>query len=108
MVLLLFLERHPPRSTLFPYTTLFRSHPEVEVDRTVEVRVGGEDQSIQRGVGLGRVVGVEGDRGAVVEAVGVGDRKSARVRSSQVEVLYEEDRQQSWRFDVGDREGGAV
>src|SRR2546421_8230892 len=23
--------RRPPRSTLFPYTTLFRSHPQVEV-----------------------------------------------------------------------------
>src|SRR3712207_9343194 len=25
--------RRPPRSTLFPYTTLFRSYPDAEVDR---------------------------------------------------------------------------
>src|SRR3712207_7926558 len=32
--------RRPPRSTLFPYTTLFRSEPEAERDRSA--RVSGE------------------------------------------------------------------
>src|SRR2546422_10915479 len=27
--------RRPPRSTLFPYTTLFRSLPDVEIDSTI-------------------------------------------------------------------------
>src|SRR2546422_1698438 len=31
--------RRPPRSTLFPYTTLFRSHPR-EVDLTIRERDG--------------------------------------------------------------------
>src|SRR2546430_13524533 len=36
--------RRPPRSTLFPYTTLFRSHPEV-----VAVVSGGDDRNDARG-----------------------------------------------------------
>src|SRR3712207_8753559 len=42
--------RRPPRSTLFPYTTLFRSHEHVHQDeragecRRVRQRRGGEDE----------------------------------------------------------------
>src|SRR3712207_7781970 len=33
--------RRPPRSTLFPYTTLFRSDPELEVERPQrQIRLG--------------------------------------------------------------------
>src|SRR5437660_7350013 len=62
--------RRPPRSTLFPYTTLFRStvkSPDVEVD-VVEVEVVDVE-----------VVEVE------VEAE---DRKSTRLNSSHVAISY--------------------
>src|SRR2546429_8421114 len=33
--------RRPPRSTLFPYTTLFRSRVDTEVDRRLDAQGGG-------------------------------------------------------------------
>src|SRR5438874_7373898 len=74
--------RHPPRSTLFPYTTLFRSVAHEcgalggVVDRTDLVRVDGVDRGLRahhRDLG-----GREGD----------GDRKSTRLNSSHVEISY--------------------
>src|SRR2546427_13144983 len=41
--------RRPPRSTLFPYTTLFRSHPAVRRENGVTLPVFGRVP--QRGVG---------------------------------------------------------
>src|SRR2546430_13416781 len=32
--------RRPPRSTLFPYTTLFRSEQIVDVERVIQQRIG--------------------------------------------------------------------
>src|SRR3712207_7370413 len=82
--------RRPPRSTLFPYTTLFRSGVALE----------GED-----GVGEGRAVGHgrHVDVLAVDEGLGVGlvgaddrglahgkelDRKSTRLNSSHANISY--------------------
>src|SRR2546428_11030404 len=48
--------RRPPRSTLFPYTTLFRSQR------------AHEDEAVDRGVGLG--YGVRARRGAEGDAAG--------------------------------------
>src|SRR3712207_7592700 len=79
--------RRPPRSTLFPYTTLFRS-----------VDVAGLEQSVE---GLGRLLlavatvevrrradpvalgEVEGDRPAQHQ-----DRKSTRLNSSHANISY--------------------
>src|SRR2546421_13022452 len=58
--------RRPPRSTLFPYTTLFRSHLGVEAGR------------------LGRV---HTQRDAQL-AGGGGDRKSTRLNSSHDQISY--------------------
>src|SRR3712207_8044465 len=77
--------RRPPRSTLFPYTTLFRSlagHATVE-GGTVRMRglVGRPD---------GTKV-VEGERSGPVEtalAVGEADRKSTRLNSSHANISY--------------------
>src|SRR3712207_7556361 len=85
--------RRPPRSTLFPYTTLFRSD-EAPI-------VGVHDLGAQLGVGivlLGRVAGNGGGRrthvfeaGCGVEAEagdeGLGDRKSTRLNSSHRQYL---------------------
>src|SRR5256885_13183524 len=40
--------RRPPRSTLFPYTTLFRSHDQRQQDRSEHDAVPGEDREAVR------------------------------------------------------------
>src|SRR5256885_13311872 len=68
--------RRPPRSTLFPYTTLFRS---------LERRRGAERGTDPRGqaLGLGRVRAPHGDDGEPAE-----DRKSTRLNSSHLVISY--------------------
>src|SRR3712207_8469328 len=76
--------RRPPRSTLFPYTTLFRSlliegeHPQVR-----GAERGGGDRVGIGGVGLAGVAGVEDPhpRGEL-------DRKSTRLNSSHANISY--------------------
>src|SRR5207249_11646748 len=64
----------PPRSTLFPYTTLFRSHPEgVRRDPRAGQRGSGQPQ--------GRRVVRRHGRSA-------SDRKSTRLNSSHVSISY--------------------
>src|SRR2546422_7840023 len=70
--------RRPPRSTLFPYTTLFRSRlvPTVEFDRVTFAYPGGRHPAHE---GLSFTVGA-GER--------VGDRKSTRLNSSHGYISY--------------------
>src|SRR5258707_9724293 len=63
--------RRPPRSTLFPYTTLFRSHQSPLGNRTVRAAQFAEDE------GQGQAVG-RGHR----------DRKSTRLNSSHANISY--------------------
>src|SRR2546427_5084350 len=62
--------RRPPRSTLFPYTTLFRSPDE----RACQ---GGDRDARARGAGA-----------AAGEARKEGDRKSTRLNSSHSQISY--------------------
>src|SRR5689334_24129579 len=75
--------RRPPRSTLFPYTTLFRS---VGLGLAL---VGVGDTVVELDVGAGAVAGLA-ELGAIVEAVvvAVGDRKSTRLNSSHSSISY--------------------
>src|SRR5690242_21125915 len=77
--------QRPPRSTLFPYTTLFRSH-----DVRARVEAGrAARRAPRRGAGeLGGVVGVhlrELHRGGVPLRQ---DRKSTRLNSSHMSISY--------------------
>src|SRR5258708_32027763 len=73
--------RRPPRSTLFPYTTLFRSH---HGGHAVPRRAGGERIPGELGV----VVGVWVDEaGRDHQAIGL-DRKSTRLNSSHQIISY--------------------
>src|SRR2546426_1614431 len=78
--------RRPPRSTLFPYTTLFRSHrAPLELEQNVA--------RLEAGLGGGavrhyfvdehalRVLGAE-------RASQLGDRKSTRLNSSHLVISY--------------------
>src|SRR3712207_8172601 len=75
--------RHPPRSTLFPYTTLFRSlraHPQLDAAkdliRAAFAREGGG--AVPAGADLDGVHVVERPR----------DRKSTRLNSSHANISY--------------------
>src|SRR3712207_8384111 len=71
--------RRPPRSTLFPYTTLFRSRDELDL------RVlGGELDDVARPADAGGDVAL-GQLGGVVVA-GEADRKSTRLNSSHANI----------------------
>src|SRR5256885_5128466 len=81
--------RRPPRSTLFPYTTLFRSvvrggqpeplaDPRLDADPAAAAEVAGRDRA-------GRVVVERGVAGP--PAVDL-DRKSTRLNSSHLVISY--------------------
>src|SRR5260221_10343636 len=76
--------RRPPRSTLFPYTTLFRSHRQRAVARILadgEARIG----DVRHAVGADRD---PVDRAVVKEVRDVEDRKSTRLNSSHTVISY--------------------
>src|SRR3712207_7942557 len=80
--------RRPPRSTLFPYTTLFRSDQRGEADRA---RRGGDagDQRVGPEAGRGgavHLVAELGVRGRRLRAAV--DRKSTRLNSSHANISY--------------------
>src|SRR3712207_7380511 len=78
--------RRPPRSTLFPYTTLFRSGPREVLHRQHEdghLRVALPDLRGPRGVRLRE----RGGRGAH-DVPRHGDRKSTRLNSSHANISY--------------------
>src|SRR2546427_3178966 len=69
--------RRPPRSTLFPYTTLFRSRPAVPLKAAdvhgVVIYIGTFSKILFPGLRLGWIVG---------------DRKSTRLNSSHSQISY--------------------
>src|SRR5256885_7701551 len=78
--------RRPPRSTLFPYTTLFRSHPARQFHDLREVR---QHEVVRKRVTPGVP---EGDpaagRAAARELTYSQDRKSTRLNSSHLVISY--------------------
>src|SRR2546430_13158333 len=88
--------RRPPRSTLFPYTTLFRSR-EADLKRLPgvagNIKLGtldGFDQSggVAIGQQLAEALGLRiGDNMTILTAKGA-DRKSTRLNSSHSQISY--------------------
>src|SRR3712207_8645980 len=90
--------RRPPRSTLFPYTTLFRSLAE-EVDEAL-LRVGESPEEREAVGGLAaecaEPAGDVGEAGVAADPVdhpgndlvAVVDRKSTRLNSSHANISY--------------------
>src|SRR2546430_16825483 len=71
--------RRPPRSTLFPYTTLFRSLP----------GCGGPGSEVASSPPAVPAVGFEAPRFATEVALArPGDRKSTRLNSSHSQISY--------------------
>src|SRR3712207_8543102 len=81
--------RRPPRSTLFPYTTLFRS---IRADgRDLRVKVVGEGGNLgltQRGRIEFARAGGKLNTDAIDNSAGVEDRKSTRLNSSHANISY--------------------
>src|SRR5688572_31113269 len=75
--------RRPPRSTLFPYTTLFRSAGGLGGEAGELVGVQARVPRVSTVDGDGRV-GVE----PAVQPSLVGDRKSTRLNSSHSQISY--------------------
>src|SRR2546426_5717495 len=75
--------RRPPRSTLFPYTTLFRSRtdgPLARIDLR-DLQVGGEAQCLGE-------AGRAGATNVLLRDHLDGDRKSTRLNSSHLVISY--------------------
>src|SRR5437868_9018927 len=73
--------RPPPRSTLFPYTTLFRSLQKLQ-DRKLKVLMDGSDVSEEF---FHETFTQTGPQNVTVSA---GDRMSTRLNSSHVSISY--------------------
>src|SRR2546422_7347503 len=84
--------RRPPRSTLFPYTTLFRSQSLETIERRINA-LGLTEPTIQRRGGrndneiLVQLPG-EGDPTRAKAVIQAGDRKSTRLNSSHGYISY--------------------
>src|SRR3712207_7405066 len=86
--------RRPPRSTLFPYTTLFRSGADVDQHAAAAADPGEElvPGARQRGLALledhrACVAGGAGEVGGA-RSGSVSDRKSTRLNSSHANISY--------------------
>src|SRR3712207_8040314 len=93
--------RRPPRSTLFPYTTLFRSDGRHRVEAVEQLRSGIADGQLvlhyqpKLALATGEVEGVEAlvrwqhpTRGLLFPDAFIGDRKSTRLNSSHANISY--------------------
>src|SRR3712207_8085222 len=76
--------RRPPRSTLFPYTTLFRSpfKDNVKLRQAIHHAIERDAMAKAVGGGLGVPLPYEFVPGAI------GDRKSTRLNSSHANISY--------------------
>src|SRR2546430_6991307 len=80
--------RRPPRSTLFPYTTLFRSLPLYTTTRAfaknkIELHIEPQDLAT-----LDLLAAAQPDNGPLVIPTARQDRKSTRLNSSHSQISY--------------------
>src|SRR3712207_8407971 len=85
--------RRPPRSTLFPYTTLFRSRLLIADTYNHKIKVlDPKTRKVSTLVGTGDEGQADGARPEFYEPGGIsvarGDRKSTRLNSSHANISY--------------------
>src|SRR3712207_8045343 len=79
--------RRPPRSTLFPYTTLFRSCYSPPLSAMGEYLIDDDGYVRREHVTWDRPLGSKNGRGAAGAAL-ARDRKSTRLNSSHANISY--------------------
>src|SRR3712207_7121820 len=83
--------RRPPRSTLFPYTTLFRSNPSLKWEESIQTDLGLELGFLNNALTLTADYYYKKTSGMLM-AMNipdyVGDRKSTRLNSSHANISY--------------------
>src|SRR5690348_18093973 len=81
--------RRPPRSTLFPYTTLFRSlpGPNISIDNSLPVCPTGWESCFHATAGESST-SANANRFAALQQDEQGDRKSTRLNSSHPSISY--------------------
>src|SRR3712207_8188682 len=82
--------RRPPRSTLFPYTTLFRSHPH-RITASGRARARGSPLDGPAGRADRKARGDDREHGAEDRerpSEPIADRKSTRLNSSHANISY--------------------
>src|SRR5437899_10254485 len=91
------MSSRPPRSTLFPYTTLFRSNwplMQKAIDLIRQARAGGMDVTadiypyIRNGLGLGSLIHPRHYAQGSQAFLKTLDRKSTRLNSSHLGISY--------------------
>src|SRR3712207_7759750 len=83
--------RRPPRSTLFPYTTLFRSHPSAVLLPALLAlgeQHGANGRRLLTAYAAGFEVGTALHHGLGISQGETGDRKSTRLNSSHANISY--------------------
>src|SRR2546427_8243392 len=82
--------RRPPRSTLFPYTTLFRSHAFGLQQPFGQVGVAGDGLAVRAQVAYQRAAVHKGKERSARRQQGQArqDRKSTRLNSSHSQISY--------------------
>src|SRR3712207_8522852 len=79
--------RRPPRSTLFPYTTLFRSYDPLIGRTFYEIAAEGRSQHKSQEMGALELRGEQSSGLRLVDSR-VSDRKSTRLNSSHANISY--------------------
>src|SRR5688572_32076266 len=78
--------RRPPRSTLFPYTTLFRS-PRLSVDSII-LKVDTLRARLSLAAQAANLVRISAGVAVGIDNVDLADRKSTRLNSSHSQISY--------------------
>src|SRR3712207_8306912 len=78
--------RRPPRSTLFPYTTLFRSDFLPRYRQAEQLRRSRPER--QRAIGAGHPFELSPRNQCLLTVVWLRDRKSTRLNSSHANISY--------------------
>src|SRR5258707_3023581 len=79
--------RRPPRSTLFPYTTLFRSAKDAYIRDLQSAMAHKDSMNMALVMNLKGAVGNANDSDVNIKIVGI-DRKSTRLNSSHANISY--------------------
>ena len=91
------MQRHPPKSTLFPYTTLFRSLAKLNIIKIDEIKKAKEQEKRKKAFAGQKAILDENlptvkKHGSSYQAIKTkkyrGDRKSTRLNSSHTVISY--------------------